>query len=66
MAENEIREIIRDFLNEEYTEEEIMFKFNLKKCDNCKKYELEEDLYDTEKTFGIGEICESCRNDIYY
>lgn len=60
--ENEIRMLIRDFLNGEYSEEEIALKFDLEKCQNCDNFELREDISDT----AYGEICESCKNDINY
>lgn len=60
--ENEIRILIRDFLNGEYSEEEIALKFDLEKCQNCDNFELREDIIDT----AYGEICESCKNDISY
>lgn len=60
MTDNEIRELIRDYLNGEYSEEEIALKFDLEKCDNCRNYELQEDLHDT----AYGQICESCTSDI--
>ena len=60
MTENEVRELIRDFLNGEYSEEEIALKFDLAQCEDCENYELEEDLHDT--AYGIK--CESCLNDI--
>lgn len=64
------REIIRDYLylvgiynEEEINKEEIMSKFNIKKCEICGDYNLEEDLIDTESTKGIGIICEDCLED---
>lgn len=58
----ELRELIRDFLNEEYKEEELALKFDLEKCENCENYEFKEDLTDT----AYGCVCESCKNDIDY
>ena len=59
----ELRQFIRDYLNGTNTEEELMLKFDIKKCEICGGYELEEDLIDTEETTGIGVICESCLED---
>lgn len=60
--ENEARRIVRDFLNDEYTEKELMLKFDLEKCEQCDNAELKEDLHDT----AYGKICENCLNDIDY
>ena len=64
MSENEIRELIRDFLNGEYTEEELALKFDLEKCNICESYEFQEELIDTTEQDGIGYICENCIIDV--
>lgn len=65
-TENELRYVIRDYLNETYKKEEILNKFDLKQCIQCENIELEEDMFDTEGIVngGIGYICESCKEDL--
>lgn len=55
------RELIRDFLNGSYSEEELANIFDLKKCDRCETYNLEEDL---KLSVNDDYICETCINDI--
>lgn len=61
--DKEIRELIRDILNEIYEEEEIENLVDIKKCSVCGSYELEEDL--TNHKWDIGEIdeliCQTCK-----
>lgn len=61
--EKELREFIRDYLDGTNSEAELISKFDIKKCEICGSYNLEEDLIDTESTKGIGTICESCLED---
>lgn len=58
-------QVIRDYLNGQYTEEEIANIFNLKKCPLCGEYNLEEDMLYHKWDLGQVEeqICESCRGD---
>lgn len=64
--ENDLRKFIRDYLNGEVKEEELADKFDLEKCEMCGSYNLSEDLRDTEGMVngGIGNVCESCINDM--
>lgn len=66
MTENEMRILLRDYLNGELKEQELLNIFELEKCEQCGNYNLKEDLFDTETIIdgGIGYICESCSNDI--
>ncbi|MBQ7798761.1 MAG: hypothetical protein IJ371_06540 [Clostridia bacterium] len=59
MITNDIRKFVRDYLNNENSLEELINYFDLKKCDRCDNYELQEDLFNT----SIGDICETCKND---
>jgi len=62
---NESRETVRDYLNDELKETELMNKFDLKKCPVCGSYELEEDMVSHKWDNGDIEdkICPSCRED---
>lgn len=65
MSENEARELVRDYLNGDYSQEEIMNKFDLVQCDVCGQVELEEDMVN-HKWDNAGEedkICPDCRED---
>ena len=61
-----MEEVVRDYLNGNTSLDELMDTFGLKKCDVCGHYELESDLIDTECLVGggIGNVCESCHNDM--
>lgn len=61
---NELRELIMEFLNGTHTPEEMASTFDLKKCDKCEQYDLEENIEDTTDTLGIGDICPDCKNDL--
>jgi len=65
-TENELRTIVRDYLNGGITKEELANMFDLEKCEMCGEYNLSEDLRDTEGMVngGIGYVCESCINDM--
>lgn len=62
--ENETREYIRDYLNGTDKENELLAKFDLKKC-QCGNYELSEDMVYQKHDIGEVEeqVCESCRNN---
>lgn len=64
--ENEIRKMVRDYINAELKEIEIMGMCNLKYCAVCRDAHLEEDLLDTEPMIngGIGYVCEDCLEDM--
>lgn len=59
MITNDIRKFVRDYLNDENSLAELINYFDLKKCDRCDNYELDEDIIET----SIGNICETCKND---
>lgn len=63
---NEIREMVRDYINAELKEIEIMNMCNLKYCAVCKDAHFEEDLFDTEVMVdgGIGYVCSGCLGDM--
>lgn len=63
--ENEVRELVRDYLNDMYSVEEILNKFDLIKCPICGEYNLEEDMlnHKWDKADAEEKICESCRGD---
>ena len=58
-SENEKRILIAEFLNDEYSKEEIMFIFDLKKCDRCGNVDLEENIEFS--NYGNDYICDDCR-----
>ena len=64
MTENEARELIRDYFNGIYKEQEILNKLDLVKCE-CGNYELEEDMVNNRWDIGDHEekVCRGCRND---
>lgn len=63
MNDLEVRKYLRDFLNGEYTKFDLMREFNLEEC-KCSNIELQEDMFDTEESIGIGYICEQCKKDL--
>ena len=64
-TQNELREIIRDYLNGNFKEEELLNIFELKKCSVCDQVELEEDMEYHKWDLGMHEeqICTSCKGD---
>jgi hypothetical protein len=64
-TQNELREIIRDYLNGNFKEEELLNIFELKKCGVCDQVELEEDMEHHKWDLGMHEelICQSCKGD---
>ena len=58
---NDLRKFVRDYLNGENSEDELLGMFDLKKCNVCNNYDLEEDI---KESINGGNICETCRNDI--
>lgn len=52
---------IRDYFNNELSEDALLIEFSLQKCDRCDNYELEEDLLLSNNN---DYICEQCQNDI--
>jgi hypothetical protein len=65
MSINEYRELVRDYLNGNLKENELLLNFEIKKCPECDEYELEEDLIDTEEKLNgsIDYICSQCCED---
>lgn len=65
MIQNEVREAVRDYLNDDLKEVELLSQFWLSKCPICENYELEEDMLDTEGKShgGIGDVCPQCYED---
>jgi hypothetical protein len=43
-TQNEMREVVRDYLNGKYTDEELAKKFTIKHDDKCKEFSFEEEL----------------------
>lgn len=65
-TENELRAIIREYLNGEMTKEELANMFDLEKCEMCGEYNFSEYLIDTDGMVngGIGYVCENCKSDM--
>ena len=65
MTQNEASINVRDYLNDELKETELLLKFDLKKCPICEQVELEEDMvnhkWDVQQEEEL--ICPDCRND---
>ena len=64
-TERELQEIVRDYLNGNYKEEELLNMFELKKCSVCGQIELADDMEFHKWDLAMREeqICESCKGD---
>ncbi|MEG1506794.1 MAG: hypothetical protein RR478_04800 [Bacilli bacterium] len=62
---DDLRKYIKNFLNNEIKESELMLMFGIEQC-RCGNYFLEDDMIDTEGMIngGIGKVCEDCVDEL--
>ena len=64
ISENEVRKLVRDYLNEDVTKKELLLQLDLEECD-CGNIELKEDMVYHKHDLAQSEdkICPDCKEN---